>query len=93
MPNTHPNTPFGKFFDLIGVWHPQPADTIQAIIEKIKGAEPAVVLELQGVIALVKASLGVVPDAVFELLNLTREQVAQQLEELSAAILKIAAKI
>jgi hypothetical protein len=93
MPNTHPNTPFGKFFDLIGVWHPKAEDTIKAIIEKIKGAEPAVVLELQGVIALVKASLGVVPDAVFELLNLTREQVAQQLEELSAAIIKIAAKI
>src|SRR4051794_12294726 len=92
--NTHPNTPFGKFFDKIGIWHPSIEDAIESLYNKLHDTEKDAVKNASGWIAIINANLQEAPDFVFNLIqqkfpSITKENAAETLNKLNAAILKV----
>jgi hypothetical protein len=91
MSNTHPNTPFGKFFNKIGIWHPDIEDAIKDAYEKLHYAEKEAVNNASGWIAVINSTLYQAPDIVFEILQkkypgLKKETITDFLNNLNAKI-------
>jgi hypothetical protein len=94
MSNTHPNTPFGLFFDKIGIWHPSLHDTIEAAYNKLKEVEKIAVKDASGYIAIINANLDKAPDFVYEIIQqkfpeVTKEAVAAFVNNVNVQILKV----
>jgi hypothetical protein len=64
--NTHPNTPFGKFFAKCGIWHPSIEEGIVAAYNLLHEDEKKAIASASGIIAIINANLGQVPDFIFE---------------------------
>jgi hypothetical protein len=91
MPNTHPNTPFGKFFYSVGIWHPDLEDGIKAAYDTLHDTEKEAVKTASAWIAVINSSLYLAPDAVFELLaqkfpGITKEKLTAFLNNLNSQI-------
>lgn len=96
--NTHPNTPFGKFFYTTGIWHPSIEAGIIAAYDKLHDAEKAAVKQASGRIAVINATLQQTPDEVFTALHeqfpgVNREVLTQWLNQVNDAIFGIAAVV
>lgn len=96
--NTHPNTPFGKFFAKIGIWHPSIEDAVEHLYNKLHDFEKEAIKDASGWIAIINANLQAAPDFVFNLIQqkfpgVTKENAAETLNKLNAAILKVDASI
>jgi hypothetical protein len=92
--NTHPNTPFGRFFDRIGIWHPSIEDVVADLYNKLHDTEKKAVQGASGWIAIINANLQATPDFVFDLIHqkfpdVTKESIANALNKLNAEILKV----
>jgi hypothetical protein len=92
--NTHPNTPFGKFFAKCGVWHPSVEDTLKALYDKLKEDEQIAIKTSSGWIAIVNTYLQDTPEDIFKMIQLkfpdvTKESVTDALNKLNAQILHI----
>jgi hypothetical protein len=55
--NTQPSTPFGKFFNRIGIWHPSVEDVIKDLYNKLQDPEKKAVQDASGWIAIINANL------------------------------------
>jgi hypothetical protein len=96
--NTHPNTPFGKFFEKIGVWHPKIIDGIEDLYNKLHDVEKVEVTKASSWIAILNDNVGKTPEDIFKLIqvkfpDVTREYVTEKLNKLNAQILKVDASI
>ena len=92
--NTHPNSPFGKFFYKIGVWHPSFEEGIVELYSKLHGSEQAAIKMASGWIAVINSNLQATPEVIFTILQtkypgVTRQNVTNVLNELNGALLKI----
>jgi hypothetical protein len=92
--NTHPNTPFGKFFDKIGIWHPDIEDAVASLYNKLHNTEKTAVKNASGWIAIINSNLQATPDFVFELIQqkfpeVTKESIADALNKVNSEILKV----
>ncbi len=91
--NTHPSTPFGKFFSKIGVWRPSIEEAIKDLYDNLHDAEKTAVKEASGWIAIINANLQGAPDFVFDLIQktfpeVTKESIATALNKANATLLK-----
>lgn len=96
--NTHPNTPFGKFFFKIGLWHYKIDDGIEAAYEKLHDAEKLAIQDASGLIAIINANAKAAPDILFQVIEnkfpaITKESVTDFLNKLNAQILHADAEI
>ena len=92
--NTHPNTPFGKFFKKIGIWHPSIEDAIENLYNNLHDTEKTAIKDASGWIAIINSNLKAAPDFVFNLIqqkfpSVTKESIADSLNKLNASILKV----
>ncbi len=92
--NTQPNTPFGKFFAKIGIWHPNIEDAIENLYNKLHDTEKQAVQNASGWIAIINANLQATPDFVFDLIQkkfpgASKESITDALNKLNTEILKV----
>lgn len=92
--NTKPSTPFGKFFDKLGVWHPHIEDALKDIYGKLHDTEKTAVKDASGWIAIINTYIKDSPEDVFKLIqlkfpNVTKEGVTDTLNKLNTEILKV----
>jgi hypothetical protein len=92
--NTQPSTPFGKFFERIGIWRPSIEDAIEDLYNKLHDNEKKAVQNASGWIAIINANLQATPDFVFNLIQknfpgMTKENITDALNKLNAEILKV----
>jgi hypothetical protein len=89
--NTHPNTPFGKFFAKIGLWHPHFEGGIVGIYDQLAEAEQLAIADASGWVAVINANVQAAPDFVFELIaskfpGATKEKVTEVINKVNAAL-------
>src|SRR5690348_10629415 len=89
--NTHPNTPFGKFFAKLGIWHPHFEDTIKAIYADLQDDAKEAIHAASGIIAVINEHLKEVPDFVYKAIqkkypSITPEHLTELLNKLNSAI-------
>jgi len=92
--NTHPNTPFGKFFEKIGIWHPSIEEGIENLYNNLQDTEKTAIKNASGWIAIINANLQSAPDFIFNLVQqkfpeVTKESVTNTLNRLNTAILRV----
>ena len=92
--NTHPNTPFGKFFFKLGIWQPSIEDAIAKLYKKLEDTEKDAIQHASGWIAIINAHLQDAPDVIFSIIqekfpNVTKESITGALNKLNTAILKV----
>ena len=93
MPNTKPSTPFGKFFNTIGIWHPKFEDAVKDLFTHLPETEQKAITAASGIIAIVNANLDKVPDVVFSLVqqkfpDITKEKLTEGLNKLNGDLIK-----
>lgn len=91
--NTHPSTPFGRFFNNIGIWRPSIEEAIESLYDNLHDTEKTAVKDASGWIAVINANLQAAPDFVFELIQkkfpgVTKESVAETLNKVNATLMK-----
>lgn len=89
--NTHPSTPFGHFFEKIGLWHPHFEDGIVGVYNQLADAEKIAIADASGWIAVINANLNAVPDFVFQLIQTkfpeaTKDKVTEVVSKVNAAL-------
>jgi hypothetical protein len=92
--NTQPSTPFGKFFERIGIWRPSVEGAIEDLYNKLHDPEKEAVQNASGWIAIINANLQATPDIVFDIIQkkfpgATKESITGALNKLNAQILKV----
>src|SRR5690349_8342612 len=92
--NSHPNTPFGKFFAKIGIWHPTIEEAIEELYNNLDKDVKVAVKEASSWIAIINTNLDKAPDFVFDLIqkkfpNVTKEHITDSLNKVNAAIMKV----
>lgn len=92
--NTHPNTPFGKFFAKIGIWRPTVTEAIEDLYNHLHEKEQIAIQKASGWIAIVNNNLQAAPDVVFDLIHeqfpdVTKESITDAINKVNAAFLKV----
>lgn len=67
--NLHPSTPFGIFFNNIGLWHPHFDKGIVEAYNQLHDAEKAAIADASGVIAVANKTIGQTPEFVWNALS------------------------
>jgi phage-related tail protein len=67
--NTHPNTPLGKLFFKLGIWHPAIEDGIVAAYNKLQEEEKVAIVNASGIIAIITRNVEQTPDFIFSLIT------------------------
>jgi hypothetical protein len=89
--NTHPNTPLGKLFFKLGIWHPDIEDGIVAAYNKLHEEEKIAIVNASGIIAIINANVKQTPDFIFSLLTakiptVTKEAVTDFLNHINTEL-------
>jgi hypothetical protein len=77
--NTKPSTPFGHFFQKIGIWHPTVWQTLEAIIHDPKSFEADVVSEVEKWLQQLKGVVAAVPKPLLDKSGVSQDEVQHQL--------------
>lgn len=92
--NAHPSTPFGRFFNNIGIWRPSIEEAIESLYNNLHDTEKTAVKDASGWIAIINANLQGAPDFVFDLIQkkfpgVTKDSAAGTLNKVNAALMKM----
>jgi hypothetical protein len=89
--NTKPSTPFGHFFNAIGLWKPNFEKSIVKIYEQLQDSERKAIEMASGWVAVVNTNLQATPDFVFDIIQqkfpgVSKEKIAEVFNKVNKAL-------